>query len=414
MEPPPALDAAPALDPAPAIESPPKPRRTATTAGRLYAAIYPYRLAILVYFGTRALLLAVAIVQGAIGHHNVTHDLANWDGLWYRRLANHGYPTQVSHEQTTLGFFPLYPALMWLGAHLFKGSGASIKAYTVVGLVISAIGGLVATVLVQRLGTGWWGESAGRRAAVFFCVFPGSVVFSMVYAEGVLIPLAAGCILALERRRWILAGLLAGIATASEPEALVLVLVCLVAACREFRRLGWGDRRARRSLLAPLLSLTGVVAVASFFWAWTGTPFANLIAQHEGWKEKTDPFALVHTLSVLLSQISLKHFNQPTINANLPIGLLGALFLVVALVLLYRSRRQVSIEAIVWTAGISFLALTSEYVPPNPRLLITAFPAVMMVGRYVKGRAFTFLVLATCVPLCVLSAMTFVGVTLRP
>jgi hypothetical protein len=74
----------------------------------------------------------------------------------------------------------------------------------------------------------------------------------------------------------------------------------------------------------------------------------------------------------------------------------------------------VSIEAIVWTAGISFLALTSEYVPPNPRLLITAFPAVMMVGRYVKGRAFTFLVLATCVPLCVLSTMTFVGVTLRP
>ena len=50
---------------------------------------------------------------------------------------------------------------------------------------------------------------------MIFCLFPGSIVFSMVYAEGLLIPLAAGCILALQRRRWVMAGALAGLATAT-------------------------------------------------------------------------------------------------------------------------------------------------------------------------------------------------------
>ena len=94
-----------------------------------------------------------------------------------------------------------------------------ILSTTVAGLIVSGIGGMVATVLVQRLATGWWGDRTGRKAVLIFCLFPGSVVFSMVYAEGLVLALAAGCILGLQQRRWLLAGALAGIATATEPEA---------------------------------------------------------------------------------------------------------------------------------------------------------------------------------------------------
>jgi hypothetical protein len=373
----------------------------------------PYRTAILVYLGTRGLLLAVALLNGALRHHSFTLQLANWDGLWYRELANLGYPDHVTHLQSPLGFFPLYSMVIRLVALLFPW-WSNVTAITVAGVVVSTVGGLVATVLVQRLATGWWGADSGRRAAVLFCVFPGSVVFSMVYAEGLLIPLAAGCILALERRRWLLAGVLAGLATAAEPEALVLVLVCAVSAVLELRRRGWRAPEARASLLAPALSLTGVGAFAVFLWAWTGTPFANLLAQRYGWGEKTDPLALVHLTSSLVKQISLRHFNHPTINLNLPVGLIGAIVLLVLLVLLFRTHRRVSVEAIVWTLGVGILAVTSEYTPPNPRLLITAFPALMVVGYYVRGRAFAWVMGANVVLLAGLSALTFVGTTLRP
>jgi hypothetical protein len=285
---------------------------------------------------------------------------------------------------------------------------------TVTGIILSGIGGLVAVVLVHRLAAGWWGEEAGRRAAWFFCLFPGSVVFSMAYAEGLMIPLAVGCILALERRRWLLAGALAGLATAAEPEALVLVAVCAVSATLHLRRSGWGDRQARRSLLAPLLSLTGVLSFAGFLWAWAGTPFASLLAQRYGWHEKTDPFALIHLVRGLAAEISLKHFNHPTINLNLVAGVVGAAVLIVLLASLIRARRTVSPEALVWTFGISFLAMTSEYTPPNPRLIITAFPAVLVVGYYLKGRAFTWTQVVNGTLLAGLSALTFIGPTLRP
>jgi hypothetical protein len=390
-----------------------QPRLTAAIKER--NAFKGVRFAVAVYVATRLLLLAVAIVNGALRHHALLQELAWWDGLLYRQLAHHGYPSYVPHTRSTLGFFPLFPLAMWpLGHAIGWATGKSfVDSLTIGGLIISGIGGLITTVLVQRLATGWWGEQAGRRAVVLFCLFPGSVVFSMVYAEGIALPLAAGCILALQRRRWLLAGALAGVATAAEPEAVVLVLVCAVSALLELRRRGFAV--GRRSLIAPLLSLTGIGAFAIYLWAHTGTPFAYTDAQRYGWNEKADLFALVHLVRSLANQISFSHFNHPTINLNLVVGVAGAILLAVLLVLLFRRWRDVSVEALVWTLGITYLAVTSEYTPPNPRLLITAFPAVIAPAYWLRRRwSYASVAAISGVLLAGLSALTFVGTTLRP
>jgi Gpi18-like mannosyltransferase len=394
----------------------PIPTAPATLYRRAGAAITEARFAIGVYLASRALLIVVAFVNGALRHHSFSHELAQWDGLWYRELADHGYPGHVTHVQSTLGFFPLYPGLIWLISHAFVIPFAhyQILSSTLAGVLLSGFGGLVATVLVGRLAASWWGEWTARRAILIFCLFPGSVVFSMVYAEGLMLPLAAGCILALQKRRWLLAGVLAGIATATEPEALVLILVCAVSAALELRRRGIHDRAALRSLFAPALSTLGAGAFAIFLWAWTGTPFASLIAQRDGWGEKTNVLALLNLVETTADQISLRHFNHPTINMNLIVGLGGAIVLIALLVLVVRNRHEMSVEAIAWTLGISWLAMTSEYTPPMPRLIITAFPAVIVLARYVRGRAFTVLLWVNGVLLVGLSALTFVGTTLRP
>jgi hypothetical protein len=368
------------------------------------------------YLAARGLLLLVAYLNGAFGQHNFLHELANWDGLWYRELANQGYPSHVSHLQTTLGFFPLYSMAIWVVEQplLLLTSHNAIWCATVAGVFISGVGGLIATFLIYRLAQSWWGRDTARRATILFIVFPGAVVFSMVYSEGLLLPLAIGCIYMLQRKRWPAAGLLAGFASAVQPVALMLPVVCLVSSLLEIRRRGWSDRAARRSLVAPALSATGVVAFMSFLWSWTGSPFATYIAQHHGWSEKTDPLAILHMATRLGSEISLRHFNQPTINLNLVVGLIGSVVLVLMLVCVWAARREMSIEAVVWTAGISILALTSEYVPPNPRMLITAFPALMAVARYSHGRWFRVIVWGNGILLVVLSLFTFYGTTLRP
>jgi hypothetical protein len=387
------------------------PRLTERTRG-LPIWVERLRFAIAVYLGTRVLLVAVALLDRELRHQRLISELANWDGMWFRELARNGYPTQVSHAQTVLGFFPLYPLSMWAVAHTV--GAPSIVGVTVAGVILSGAGGVVTTVLVQELTTGWWGRESGRRATLLFCLFPGSVVFSMVYAEGLLLPLAAGCILALQKRRWLLAGILAGVATATQPDALAIIPVCAASAFVHLRDHGWRNRAARRSLLAPCLSLTGVSAVAAFLWVWTGTPFAIYEAQHFGWGEKTDPLALLHQAETLIGQISFTHFNHPTINLNLIVGLLGAVVLAVGVAWLLQRPRKVSIEGMVWTLSIGFLAVTSEYVPPNPRLLITAFPAVLVLAHRLRGRAATYLFVVNGLLLAGMSYLTFVATALRP
>ncbi len=382
---------------------------TAAELGRsLWRSTQPLRFAFVIYVASRALLLLVGIVGGALQGWQLTAELSNWDGVWYVPLARNGYPPHASHLQTTLGFFPGYPWAMWLVKHLFACS------FVIAGLVISAVTGFVATVFVQRLSTRWWGEEAGRRAVVAFCLFPGSVVFSMVYSEGPLLMLVGACLLALEDRRFVLAGLCAAFATSIGPDALAIVVACGVASALEIRRLGWHDSAARRSLVAPLLSPIGIIGVGLYLWARTGTPFATFEAQRYGWGERTDALALVRQAQRLVHELTQTPFSYHNLNLNYVAGTLGAIFLAVALVLLVTDRRRIPGPALAWTLGISFFCVTSEYTPPNPRLLLTAFPVVVVMAHRLGRRGFRRFAVVNGVLLVAMSAVTFVGIALRP
>jgi hypothetical protein len=381
----------------------------------LASAFAGMRFALVVYLATRLLLIVVASVNGPLRNTPFLNELTNWDGFWYRSVANIGYPGYVSHWQTNLGFFPLYPLSMKGLSYLFLWAPyGTIGAITVAGLFINLVGGFVTTVLVQRMATEWWDADAGRRAVLLFCLFPGSVIFSMVYAEGLAIPLAAGCIYALSHRRWVLAGVLAGINTAVEPEAFVLVIACAVCALAELRRQGWNLRASASSFAAPFLSVWGGVGFGAYLWGHTGSPFASFIAQHDGWGEHTNALALIHDANKLAGQWTWSNLAEPGVNLNLLVGLIGAVLMLAMIVLMFIQRRRVPIAAIVWSLGIAFLTLTSANIPPNPRLLITAFPLLMVAAYYIRGWSFKIVLGINGVLLIGLSALTFVGLTLRP
>jgi hypothetical protein len=102
------------------------------------------------------------------------------------------------------------------------------------------------------------------------------------------------------------------------------------------------------------------------------------------------------------------------INLNIPIGLLGLVFLIVGLRWLWRDRRTVPLEAMVFTIFMSFLMVTSLHVPPTPRLLITAFPVVLIFAKRLQGRAWTRMIWITGALFFLLSAFTYVGSFIRP
>jgi hypothetical protein len=338
--------------------------------------------------------------------------MSNWDGKWYLLTSEHWYYHHMlrgAGQYTTLGFMPLYPMAMWVLAHMLGNFGA--------GLLIAMAGGGVATVLMAKLATEWWSEESARRAIAYWCFFPGTIVFSMVYSEGLLLALIAGCLLLLQRKRWLWAGVCAGFATAIAPAALSAVPMCAAAALLELYRRGWRNREAQRSLIAPILATGGAIGFGIYLWIWTGSPFTDYRAQHIEWSESTTVLAVPKVAISLIHQLFISGVGThgpAGMDLNGILALAGTAFLVWGFKLLWDHRHRIPAAAWVWTVCVSVLALTSAKTPPNPRLLIVAFPLVLAVGATLRGRAYNRALRWTLLATLVCSPLTYVGMWLRP
>jgi hypothetical protein len=387
---------------------------------RLAALDVGWQYPLAIYLLSRVLYLVIAVADTFIRHNtSILTSMWAWDGRWYAQMAGSGYPNHLvtlvqlpngalvlAHQWSTLGFFPLYTILM-------RATGQITGLpYLYAGLIVSLATGASATVLVAKLAQRWWSNARiTRRTILFFCLFPGSIVFSMDYTEGLLITLVAGCLLALGERRWLLAGLLAGLSTAVGPVALAVVPACAVAAGLELRRAGWFERgqaewserrRALRSLAAPLLAPVGIIAFGAYLWIHTGTPFASFITQHDAWHEHSSPIAIFFDARKLVRQLLAFHsFSHPGIDLNMVSGL-------------RRARALVPAPAIAWTLGVAALTVTSDEVPPNPRMLLCAFPLLLAVAAQLQRVAYVRMLRISTFLLVGMSLLTFVGNSLRP
>jgi hypothetical protein len=354
------------------------PLRRPAVTGRAPAWLRAARWPAAIYAGSRLVILLLAWLDMLITHRPLGAELSLFDGQWYLKLAAHGYPAHPVAGKSTLGFLPLYPLAI-------RGLAALGPSPLAAALILALTGGLIATLLVYRLASIWWGEPTARWAVLMFCLFPGSVVFSMAYSECLTLPLVLGCLLALRSGRWLTAGVTAGLASAVEPAALMLVPACLVVSIREIKTFGIRDRLARRSLLAPLLAPAGLGLFAVYLWHRTGTPFASYQAQHDGWHQG-DPFAL------LGQPVAERMLDNPeTIlghlaNPSLWNGILGTVFLACALVALARFRHELSPGVLAWTVGVGVLTVWSVMSLTNARMLLIAFPAVIVWARRFGGR----------------------------
>jgi hypothetical protein len=190
----------------------------------------------------------------------------------------------------------------------------------------------------------------------------------------------------------------------------VLCAVCAASLVADSRRRAVEHAAMLRRALAPLLSLVGVGGVGVFLWAWTGTPFATIDAQRAHWGERADPFSLVHLAGAVRDEIT----RGQGFDLNPVVALCGVAVLFLGLGLLATDRGRLSVEATTWALGIGFLGCVSEHVPPTPRLLITAFPVVIVYARFAGRQGWALLIAVNGVLLSALSWLTFVGSTLTP
>lgn len=323
-----------------------------------------------IFLASRAVvLLSLWFATRLAPERRLAQYASTWDGGWYLAVARDGYPDAVPEAAgSTLAFFPVYPLLVR------AVDGLSWLTPVGAALLVGGVAALAAAVVIWLLGRALLGADVADRAVALFAFFPGSFVLSMVYAEGVLLLLASGCLFALVRRRWLLAGVLAAVATASRPNAIALVASCAWAAVVTIR-----SRGSWRSLLAPALAPLGIVGFFAYLWARTGEATAWFQAQRAGWQERVLPLAIVD---------DLQQFAQdPFVDMNNTVVVAGALLTLVGVALLLRSRLPG--EIVVFAIVVLGLALVSETLGPRPRFILAAFPVFYAVAARLRGTAFS-------------------------
>ena len=347
-----------------------------TSVGRMARSLRWTVRPLAAYAASRlVVLIAIGVTSTLFPGHSLWWYLQQWDGFWYLNVVRDGYPSVLPvHSglvaQNTTAFFPLYPMLI----RLVVGTGVSDVG---AGLLISGIFGVASVLLLWKLLARLWGDEAADRGAALFCFLPGALIFSLLYAEPLMMTCSFGCLLLLLDRRWVAAGVLAALATATRPNALALVAACGWAALVAVVR-----RREWRSLLAPLLAPVGAIAYLWFLRARTGRADAFFVTQRDGWGQTSD-------LTLTWDRMG-GFFADPWSVAQHSVLALSVTFTIVLLVLFLKGRPPGPV--LVYSAVIIALANFHSMYGVWPRFLLTAGPLSVVPARYLRGASSSIVV----------------------
>ena len=176
--------------------------------------------------------------------------LCRWDCGWYVYMAEHGYhgfPTPGQNAAGNWAFFPLMP--MVVGAFRAFTHMPTMPLATGISIAMSYATSVLAWPLLGR----------NLRAYTLFSAYllagPFSIYFTTFMTEAAFILLTTGVLLALERKAYLAAGLVAGLLSATRIVGVVMSVAMLVQLFAEHR----AANRPLRSFVSDVLKRPDVV-----------------------------------------------------------------------------------------------------------------------------------------------------------
>lgn len=328
--------------------------------------------ALLVLVALRALGL---LVVGFFAVH-LHHKLIRWDGEWYALIARRGYGVirlgRDGQPLSDYAFFPLYPSVE-------RGlSAVSGMRYVDAGLVISAVASLVAALGIFAVGDVLYGRRVGLLLTMLWAALPMGFVLSMAYSEALFTALAAWALYAVLTTRWILAGLLAGLAGFTRPTGIAVaaaVMTPAVVTVFQNQRAGLVSSAPSirlQPLLGALLAPLGWLGYVAWVGYRTGSP-TGYFAVEAGWHNGFDGgVTFARRIGELLA--SPKFF----------LGLLVCIAVAsVVWLLLLGIRQRQPLPLLVYSGTSLVLALsTAGFFDSKPRYLLPAFPLLLPVAAW--------------------------------
>lgn len=270
------------LPPVSQSQSEPSPRwRRAWEKARWVLFLFAVsRLALvaLIFFSRQIIERGPFILLSGQNQHGGTllDILTQWDGVWYRLIAEHGYGPPT--PELAPAFFPVYPLLVRAVAFV-------VRDFQVASLLVSNGCLIAAALLLVRLLRLDYDETVCRRALIFLMFNPVSFFLSTAYSESTFLLLSIGALLAARQGKWLVAALCAGCLSATRTPGVLIGLPLLAEYVVQWRKRGGKVREFFRPHLFWLaLVPAGLATFMFYFYLQRGDLFLPMHAQFSGWK----------------------------------------------------------------------------------------------------------------------------------
>lgn len=204
--------------------------------------------------------------------------LYEWDGGWYLKIIQNGYPTLTGGELTiedgVLAFFPLYPLIVGLVSFIIH------TPPQFVGIILSWVFFFVALqVLYYVLRHNWnLDQGTAKFALTLLALNPFGFFFGMLYTESLFLMLMAFVLLFLSEKAYLWAALFAGLASGTRNVGMFLSIMVVLGYMLDGGTLLGKLKEYRTYVIGPL-SISGLAAFVGYLYIHTGNMLAFMTVQ---------------------------------------------------------------------------------------------------------------------------------------
>lgn len=343
-------------------------------------------------------IYAVAIIARVVipDHLQGTHlhlvqylfPLANFDSAYYFAIAQQGY---LRSAVTARAFFPLFPILLSIWRLLFAWAPSSLQlplAATSINLVLTGVMLWISVKLLRK------DFMAPATVAAVILIYPYAFALISAYSEASLLCLTIGAFWAARNRKWWLAGLLAGLASAARLPGIILAPALFV---EYMDQASWQLTKIKWSVCWLGLAPLGALGYAAYLQWWGGGISSYFKAYASGWPERKFNldvlYPIVHIFVRAAHSPGVPLTHRVSYNDVISLGLI---ILAVSLLVSYWSRLRTSYR--VFCILTILLPLFSSVLYGVGRYYLMLFPLYWLAGAAMvrdPRRMFIYVVPAT-------------------
>ncbi|HUC95797.1 MAG TPA: mannosyltransferase family protein [Candidatus Saccharimonadia bacterium] len=291
---------------------------------------------------------------------NPLNFLAEWDGANYLAIAKHGY-----NNVQLVNYFPLYP----LSIHIVNLVVSSPLDSAVLIAWVFLVGAIYFYIKIIKLFFKVSDNLEALRATLPFVLYPTGIFLIATYTESMFAFFALGAIFFALKKRYIPAGLMTMLATATHINGILVLLLITMILIEE-------KTKPIRTFISFIIGSLGLVAYSIYAQIKYHNPIEYLYTQrNHGW--------LRHSLLSRFASFSV----------------LDYLFLIIVLyaaIYWWKKRKSFSIYA-----GLYLLIpLVGGQFGGFPRYTLMVFPVPLMVYSYLRDKKFAYLAMIAITAIC--------------